>query len=112
MTIATTNPATGETVRTFSAHSASDVDARVARAHETFQRWSRTPLADRVKVVSRAAELLDARKDDYGRLMTLEMGKLLVAAREEAAKCATGCRYYARHAAAILADESVVREGE
>jgi succinate-semialdehyde dehydrogenase / glutarate-semialdehyde dehydrogenase len=40
--------------------------------------------------------------------MTLEMGKPLQAARDEAAKCATGCRHYADHAARILAPETVV----
>src|SRR5207247_9810479 len=58
--------------------------------------------------VARAGELLEQRKDEYGQLMTLEMGKLLVAAREEAAKCALACRYYAEHGAAMLAPEKVL----
>src|SRR5207247_328841 len=61
--------------------------------------------------VARAGELLEQRKDEYGQLMTLEMGKLLVAAREEAAKCAMACRYYAEHGAAMLAPEKVL-DGE
>jgi succinate-semialdehyde dehydrogenase / glutarate-semialdehyde dehydrogenase len=57
--------------------------------------------------VARAADLLDERKDAYARLMTLEMGKLLSAAREEAAKCAAGCRYYAEHGPRMIANEPV-----
>ncbi len=44
--------------------------------------------------------------------MTLEMGKPIRAAVEEAAKCATGCRYYAEHAPRFLADEAVDAAGE
>src|SRR5918996_780685 len=107
MAIATINPTTGEVVKRFEPHSATELDARLRRAHDAFATWSHTPLAERVKVVARAGQLLDDRKDDYGRLMTLEMGKLYAAARDEVAKCAAGCRYYAENAATILADEPV-----
>ena len=57
--------------------------------------------------MGRAAEILEADKDTFARLMTLEMGKPLAAARAEAAKCATACRYYVEHAERLLADEPV-----
>ena len=107
MPIATINPATAETVRRFDALSAPDIERKVRRAHDAFATWSRTPLEERVAVVRRAGMLLEERKDAYGRLMTLEMGKLLTAAREEAAKCALACRHYADHAREMLADEQV-----
>ena len=44
--------------------------------------------------------------------MTLEMGKPIKAAIEEAAKCATACRFYAEHRRAFLADEPVDVDGE
>ncbi|HMC55716.1 MAG TPA: NAD-dependent succinate-semialdehyde dehydrogenase [Gemmatimonadaceae bacterium] len=112
MTLNSINPATGETLATFESHSAADVDARLRRAHDAFPAWSHTPIAERARVVARAAELLDARQDEYARLMTLEMGKLLAAAREESAKCAAACRYYAEHAAAMLADERMTDGAE
>ena len=55
----------------------------------------------------RAAEILDAEKQALGRMMTEEMGKTLVSAVAEAEKCALGCRYYAEHAEAALADEAI-----
>src|SRR5262245_23381495 len=107
MPIATINPATGETVRTFDALSESDVAARLERAARAFQQWRLTPVAERLGVVGRAGEILEKDKDRYGRFMTLEMGKPLKAAVEEAAKCALACRYYAEHASAFVASRHV-----
>src|SRR3954463_14771666 len=107
MTIATTNPATGERVRTFDPLTPAELEARLELARDAAGRWRRTPISKRIEVVTRAAALLDQRKREYGRLMTLEMGKPIKAAVEEAAKCATGCRYYAEHAERFLADEAV-----
>ena len=112
MAIQTINPATGERIRTFEPLKASEIEGRLARAATARLTWARTPLAERVKIVRRAGELLEQRKEQYGRLMTLEMGKTLRSAVEEAAKCAVGCRYYAEHADAFLSDELVDVEGE
>ena len=107
MAIATVNPATGETVRTFDALSERDVNARLERAAGAFQRWRATPVAERAAIIARAGSILDKEKDRYGRLMTLEMGKPLKAAVEEAAKCALACRYYAEQAGAFTAPERI-----
>ena len=107
MPIATVNPATGATVRTFAPHDEAEVDRRLALASDTFRRWRATPVDERAAVVRRAGEILDAEKERYGGLMTLEMGKTLRAAVEEAAKCATGCRYYAEHGPSFVAPERV-----
>ncbi|HEX7337958.1 MAG TPA: NAD-dependent succinate-semialdehyde dehydrogenase [Gemmatimonadales bacterium] len=107
MTIATVNPATGQTLRTFSPLSDSELDARLQCAADTFGRYRRMPLADRLSRLQRAAEILDTEKEELGRLMVTEMGKTLKAAVEEAAKCAWGCRYYVEHAERFLADEPV-----
>jgi succinate-semialdehyde dehydrogenase/glutarate-semialdehyde dehydrogenase len=110
MAIASINPATGETLQSFPALSADALDARLTRAAEAAPRWRRTPLEERLAVVARAGEILEREKERYGRLMTLEMGKPLQAAIDEAAKCATCCRHYAEHAPAMLATETVVDE--
>ena len=107
MAIATINPATGETLRTFDALNEYDVSARLDRAVQAFHQWRLTPVSDRAAVVARAGEILETNKDRFGELMTLEMGKPLKAAIEEAAKCALACRYYAEHASAFIAPERV-----
>lgn len=105
--IATINPATGEVVRAFSAYTKEEVETRLALAAQTFPQYRRTAFAERAERMQRAAQILDDEKEKLARLMTLEMGKPLQAARDEAAKCALCCRYYAEHAERFLADEKV-----
>ena len=112
MAIATINPATGETVREFAALTNAEIDDKLSAAHRAAASWRAAPLAERASVVRRAGELLDERKVEYGRLMTLEMGKTLKAAIEEAAKCAIACRFYADNIDRFLADEPVDVGGE
>ncbi len=112
MTIQSVNPATGEVVRTFPELTPPEVEVRLARASQAARHWARTAVSERVRVLARAAEILDAEKETFGRLMTLEMGKPFRAAVDEATKCATACRYYAANATAFLADEPVNVEGE
>jgi succinate-semialdehyde dehydrogenase/glutarate-semialdehyde dehydrogenase len=107
------NPATGETLGTFPALSPDQLDAGLETAWQASLEWRRVPVAERVAVLRRAADLLDERSGEYGELMTREMGKPIGAARAEAGKCAACCRYYANNAESILAPETIVKaDGE
>jgi succinate-semialdehyde dehydrogenase/glutarate-semialdehyde dehydrogenase len=110
--IASVNPATGERLREFSPLSARELDERLGRAAIAFRGWRATPIRDRAVVVQRVAEILDAGKSRFAKLMTLEMGKLFNAAQEEVAKCALTCRFYADNAERFLTPEPVPIEGE
>ena len=112
MAIATINPTTGERLCQYPALTDREIDDKLAVAHRAARSWRETPLSERTGVLRRAAELLDQRAIEYGRLMTLEMGKPIRAAIDEAKKCATACRFYADHAAEFLADEVVEATNE
>src|SRR5437667_7693971 len=100
MAIASVNPATGELVRTFEAHSPEQVERTLAKAFaQTKDRQNR---AERLL---EAAAILDQRKEELAALMTLEMGKLVKQARAEIEKCAWACRHYAENAGRYLAPE-------
>jgi succinate-semialdehyde dehydrogenase / glutarate-semialdehyde dehydrogenase len=103
--IATVNPATGETVKTYSEMGDADVERCLADAAAAHVRYRRTGFDDRAGWLRRAAGILDEERDQIAAMMTTEMGKTLAAARQEVAKCANACRYYADHAAGFLADE-------
>jgi succinate-semialdehyde dehydrogenase / glutarate-semialdehyde dehydrogenase len=105
MSIATTNPATGEVIKAFDAMTDAEVDVRLERAKRGYEVLRDTTFAQRAIWMRAAADILDAEADEIGRVMTLEMGKTLASAKGEAMKCATGCRYYADHAEEFLADE-------
>jgi succinate-semialdehyde dehydrogenase / glutarate-semialdehyde dehydrogenase len=107
MPIATTNPASGELIRVFDPDSSAVVDAKIQKAYEAFRAHRRTSFADRATKMRKAAEILEKEKDRWARLMTLEMGKTLKSAGDEALKCAWACRYYADNAEHILADEAI-----
>src|SRR6478752_5105448 len=111
MSIASINPATGKTVRTFEPHSAAHVDEALDKAAGSFIGHRRTSFADRARWMRTAGDILDAECRELGRLMTLEMGKPIKAAVAEAEKCATACRYYADNAERFLADQPVKMEG-
>ncbi|WP_405578894.1 NADP-dependent succinic semialdehyde dehydrogenase [Streptomyces sp. NBC_01190] len=105
MPIATVNPATGETLRTFEALGADEIEERIARAARTFREYRTTDFATRAALLTGAADLLDKERDEIARVMTVEMGKTLAAAKAEAAKCAKAMRWYAARAERLLADE-------
>src|SRR5262249_47247704 len=107
MPISSVNPATGEVLQTFDALNEQQLEEKIARAAETFRVHSRTSLAERAETLSRAAEILESEKQAFARTMTLEMGKPINAAGQEAEKCAWVCRYYAQHAERHLADEII-----
>jgi succinate-semialdehyde dehydrogenase / glutarate-semialdehyde dehydrogenase len=110
MTIATINPATGQTVRTFPSLGEEELDAKIQCAADAYSRLRRTPIRERTRLLLKAADILEREKEDFGRLMVLEMGKTLKAAVEEVSKSAWGCRYYAENAERFLADEKVTTE--
>jgi len=107
MAIATTNPANGELLKSFESLTQEQIEHKLQLAASAFQSHRRTSFAERARMMLRAAEILEKEKDECARLMTLEMGKTLRSAVAEAAKCATGCRYYAENAERFLADELV-----
>ncbi len=111
MAISTINPATGETVRSFEAFSPARINECIDRSRAAYREHRLTTFAERAKHMRQAAGILETESREFGRLMTLEMGKPYKAAIAEAEKCATACRYYADNAERILADEPVEMEG-
>lgn len=105
MPIATVNPASGETLKTFDALGSDEIERALAIAETTFRQYRTTAFGERARLLNRAADLLEQDAPDIARTMTIEMGKPVAAARAEALKCAKSMRWYARNAPRLLADE-------
>ena len=104
-TIQPINPATEQPGKTYQETSLEEACAAAAAARQAFLEWRRTSFAERSRVVHKAAEILRARKDEFARLMTEEMGKTIADGRAEVEKCAFHCDWFADHAADYLAEQ-------
>ncbi len=108
VTIATVNPTTGETLKTFEPYDDAEIDRRLALAEQAFRTFRSMSLDERAQLVRRLADLLDEDKASLAETMTTEMGKPVVQARAEITKCGAGLRFYAENAPIMLADEPVL----
>ncbi|KYK13720.1 succinate-semialdehyde dehydrogenase [Streptomyces sp. CC71] len=82
-----------------------EIERRLQLAEATFRTYRTTAFDERARLMHRAADLLEADREEIGKVITTEMGKPVKQARAEAAKCAKAMRWYADHAAELLADE-------
>jgi len=102
MAIATINPATGETLKTYDPLSDEALEEKIARAAAAWQRYRLTAPEERAGWLRAAADVLDRDAATVAELMTTEMGKTLASAKAEVAKCAKVLRWYAERGPAML----------
>ena len=111
MPIQSINPANGLLLRRFVPLSKEALLNKIALAEAAFVHSAEIPLAHRALCMGKLAHLLEREAAELAALITVEMGKPVTQARAEIAKCASVCRYYAEHAARILAPEPVEDSG-
>jgi succinate-semialdehyde dehydrogenase/glutarate-semialdehyde dehydrogenase len=107
MAITSINPATEEKLGDFPAHEDSEIERRLELADKSFHQHRRRPFSDRARLMMAVASLLAREKDQFARIITLEMGKILRASVEEVEKCERACRFYAENGERFLEDEPV-----
>lgn len=101
------NPYNQQKLKTYRPDSQTAVERKLKQADRAFADWSALPLADRVDYMRKVGDTLTRNKQQYGELMTAEMGKTLKESIAEVEKCATTCTFYADNANAFLADKSI-----
>ncbi len=107
MPLESINPATGGRIQMYTEHTDDEIQKKLNAAQKAHSAWRQSSFDDRAKPLRGAAAILRERKEDYGKLMALEMGKPLKQGIAEAEKCAWVCKYYAENAATFLSPEII-----
>lgn len=105
MAIESRNPFNNKVVKTFTEDSDRQVVEKMAIAQKAYTDWKTSSFTHRKELMFTAADILRDRKEQYAKLMTLEMGKANREAIAEVEKCALSCEYYANNAEEFLADQ-------
>ncbi len=103
----TTNPATGETLAEVAEADTEDLERAVAAARAAFESgpWAHMKPRERGKILMKAAELLAARSEEFGRVETLDNGKpIFEAARIDMPAAADCLSYFGESADKLYGD--------
>jgi succinate-semialdehyde dehydrogenase/glutarate-semialdehyde dehydrogenase len=101
------NPWTGKVIEEFSQTTLEEINTKTADAAKAFDGWKRIPISEKAALMAKAGAVLRKNKEEYARLITMEMGKVIRESRAEIEKCATVCDYYAENAEKFLSSENV-----
>src|ERR1700744_1231754 len=111
MSFRTINPATGELIKEFPLQTDEEVFAALETADKLYREdWKFRPVADRVRIVARAAQILREKRDEYAKYPTLEMGKVVRFGYMEIDLVADILDYYAQHGERLLAEQALPGE--
>lgn len=110
MTIQSINPATGDTIQSYTLYSDQEVSDKIDAVHKAWLMWKESSFEQRSALLNKMSDVLISRKAELARLMALEMGKPVTQGVAEVEKCASVCRYYADHAKDQLADMKIETE--
>jgi succinate-semialdehyde dehydrogenase/glutarate-semialdehyde dehydrogenase len=108
----TKNPYTGDIVAAYVKDSKSKINIKLQNAIKVQRTWSDKPIEDRCELLSKVADLLLERKEEYAELMTKEMGKPISQSISEIEKCAWACDFYAMNTEDLLADELISTDAD
>ena len=89
------NPATGETIADVPRCSAEDVDRAVAAANTALPAWLDATPKERSELLHKLADVLDANAEELAQLESLNVGKPLMASRDEMPFSADNLRFFA-----------------
>jgi succinate-semialdehyde dehydrogenase/glutarate-semialdehyde dehydrogenase/succinyl-CoA reductase len=101
----TVNPSSGEFLAEYDIATPDEIKEAITGARKAFQSWRALRPSDRGNYFANTARILRERKEDFGKDMSTEMGKIIREAIAEVEKCAWVLEYYAENAERFLVPE-------
>ncbi len=100
------NPAKpSELVGLFQRAGKEQVEPAMKAALQAYESWSRTPIADRVQLLLKVAEMIRRRKHEFSAWMIFEVSKNWAEADADTAETLDFCEFYAREALRLARSE-------
>ncbi len=112
MSVALTNPWTGQVDYRYDYVGEVEVERILHRADAAFSGWSQRSIEQRGESLRIVAKVLRARRETLAATIAADMGKLRREALAEIEKSASACEYYAEHAIDYLRDSPVATEAQ
>ena len=112
MLVQSKNPATGKVNKEFETFTKDKVLEICKSSRKAFDEWKKQSFDERAYYLRKLAKVLRQKKQDYGKIITMEMGKPINQAMNEVEKCAWTAEVYADNAEDWLKDEVVKTEAK
>ena len=110
MAIQTVNPASGKVEKIFTPTTFKEIDLGLEKAKEAFKSWSRLTVAARLAYIERLSDYLLKNRDELGKLVTLEMGRVYADSVSEITKAIGICKYYIENGEKFLTEQHIPTE--
>jgi acyl-CoA reductase-like NAD-dependent aldehyde dehydrogenase len=110
--LSVTNPANGQVIATLEADSASNIEVKFKRAKLAQSQWRRVSIADRINVIKKWGDLLDAQLEDLAQTLTREVGKPITQSRNEIRGVASRLAFFCDHVESVIKTERLSSAGE
>jgi len=99
------NPFTQEVIAEHEVLTNAQLNHKLQLSETAFKNWRNTSFQERADKMKKLANILRAKKEELGLLITNEMGKILSEGISEVEKSAGNCDFYAENAEKMLKDE-------
>lgn len=105
--IRSVNPWTGELLMEFVSIDPGEIEEKLRDSQDAYKVWMDVPLFQKGELMRSVAGILRVKKEEFARIISIEMGKVIRESRAEIEKCALLCDFYAEKSEEFLIAEKI-----